>query len=166
MIRFRQKREEAGLNQKQAAASLKGMGWAVTASDLSKIENGHLLPTPTGAETMCEAYGTAMSGLADIEDVTFHPVKPRKAAKRRMDKSIRKFAVDLESELASGLKVWLPRLGYRSNREWVIECAKEARERYNKLQGVDSFSERLKKRKPPPVVTTLTATAQGNKMTP
>lgn len=147
MIRFRQKREEAGLNQKQAAASLKDMGWSVTASDLSKIENGHLLPTPTGAETMCEVYGTTMAGLADIEDVTFRPVRPRKAAKRRRDKSIRKFAVDLESELASGLKVWLPHLGYRSNREWVIECATEARERYNKLQGVDSFFQAIEKKK-------------------
>ena len=147
MIRFRQKREEAGLNQKQAAASLKDMGWSITASDLSKIENGHLLPTPTGAETMCEAYGTTTAGLADIEDVTFRPVRPRKAAKRRRDKSIRKFAVDLEFELASGLKVWLPRLGYRSNREWVIECAAEARERYNKLQGVDSFFRAIGKKK-------------------
>lgn len=166
MIRFRQKQEEAGLKQKQAEAALKDNGYDITASDLSKIENGHLLPTPSGAEVMCEVYGTTMSGLADIEDVTFRPVRPRKAAKRRRGKSIRKFAVDLESELASGLKVWLPSLGYRSNREWVIECATEARERYNKLQGVDSFFERLKKRKSPPVVTTLTATAQGNKMTP
>lgn len=147
MIRFRQKREEAGLNQKQAVAELKGKGWAVTASDLSKIENGHLLPTPAGAKTMCETYGTTMAGLADIEDVTFCPVRPRKAAKRRRDKSIRKFAVDLESELASGLKVWLPRLGYMSNREWVIECAAEARERYNKLQGVDSFFRAVEKKK-------------------
>ena len=147
MIRFRQKREEAGLKQKQAEAALKDNGYDITASDLSKIENGHLLPTPSGAEVMCEVYGTTMSGLADIEDVTFHPVKPRKAAKRRMDKSIRKFAVDLESELASGLKVWLPRLGYRSKREWVIECATEARERYNKLQGVDSFYQAIEKKK-------------------
>lgn len=147
MIRFKQKREEAGLNQKQAAASLKDMGWSITASDLSKIENGHLLPTPTGAETMCEAYGTTMAGLADIEDVTFRPVRPRKAAKRRRDKSIRKFAVDLESELASGLKVWLPRLGYRSKREWVVECAMKVQERYNQLQSVATFLQAIGQKK-------------------
>lgn len=79
MIRFRQKREEAGLNQKQAAASLKGMGWAVTASDLSKIENGHLLPTPTGAETMCEAYGTTMAGLARYRRCHLSPCKAPKS---------------------------------------------------------------------------------------
>lgn len=111
MIRFRQKREEAGLKQKQAEAALKDNGYDITASDLSKIENGHLLPTPSGAEVMCEVYGTTMSGLADIEDVTFRPVRPRKAAKRRRGKSIRKFAVDLESELASGLKCGCRALG-------------------------------------------------------
>lgn len=132
MIRFRQKREEAGLNQKQAVAELKGKGWAVTASDLSKIENGHLLPTLAGAKTMCETYGTTMAGLADIEDVTFCPVRPQKAAKRRRDKSIRKFAVDLESGLASGLKLWLTYLGYQSRRAWVVECALELENRYKK----------------------------------
>ena len=147
MIRFRKKREEAGLTQAQTTTALENEGVKITTSDLSKIENGRLLPTPTGAQAMCKIYGTTMAGLVDIENVTFYPVTPRKAAKRRRDKSIRKFAVDLESELASGLKVWLPRLGYRSKREWVVECAMKVQERYNQLQSVATFLQAIGQKK-------------------
>lgn len=132
MVRFREAREAAGMKQPEAVRKLGGLGSQVDVPLLSKIENGRCLPIPHDAQAMCSVYGVGMLDLADVEDITFALVRPKKEGYATKEKRYYKLTVRLDLELASALIEALRVLGLEGMTAWVTRYARRTVKRAQK----------------------------------
>lgn len=124
MVHFLEKREAAGLKQMEAVKALCAAGGRFDRPLLSKIENGRCLPMPPDAQVMCEVYGVGMLELADAEDITYLPERPKKTVCVSDEKRYYKLTARLDLELASALIEALRQQDAGSVTAWVTRCAK------------------------------------------
>lgn len=132
MVHFREARLEAHLTQPDMVKRMNAKGSGMDVPLLSKIENGRCVPIPPDAQIMCEIFKKSMLELADAEDITYLPERPKEAVRVSDEKRYYKLTARLDLELASALIEALRQQDAGSVTAWVTRCAKRFVKRVQK----------------------------------
>ena len=128
MSKVRETRQALGLSQSEVAEKV-----GTSTMILSTIENDKALPTPSDMDKLCAVLGKTVGELYTREETSFGRRDYRTGNTAIANLSVR-VPRDFKEQFLND-KI-LAALGYESFKDWLMDMARETRQRYNKQEGI------------------------------
>lgn len=128
MSKVKETRQALGISQSEVAEKV-----GTSTMILSTIENDKALPTPSDMDKLCEVLGKTVSELYTRAETSFGRRDYRTGNAAIANLSVR-VPRDFKDQFIND-KI-LAALGYESFKDWLMDMARETRQKYNELEGI------------------------------
>lgn len=128
MSKVKETRQALGMAQKDVAEKV-----GTSSMILSIVENDKALPTPSDMDKLCEVLGKTVGELYTRAETSFG-----RRDYRTGNTAITNLSVRVPREFKDQFindKI-LAALGYESFKDWLMDMARETRQKYNELEGI------------------------------
>lgn len=128
MSKVKEARQTLGMAQHEVAEKI-----GTSSMILSIVENDKALPTPSDMDKLCEVLGKTVGELYTRAETTFG-----RRDYRTGNTSIANLCVRIPRDFKEQFinDTILAALGYESFKDWVMDMARETRQKYNELEGI------------------------------
>lgn len=128
MSKVKETRQALGLSQTTVAEKI-----GTSTMILSTIENDKTLPVPSDMNKLCSLFGKTVGELYTRAETSFGRRDYRTGNTNIVNLSVR-VSRDFKNQFIND--EILQSLGYESFKDWLMDMARESRQRYNKQEGI------------------------------
>ena len=128
MSKVKEARQALGLSQTAVAEKV-----GTSSMILSTIENDKTLPTPSDMDKLCAVLGKTVGELYTRAETSFGRKDYRSGNTAIANLSVRVSREFKEQFINDKI---LAALGYESFKDWLMDMARETRQKYNELEGI------------------------------
>lgn len=128
MSKVKEARQALGMAQHEVAEKV-----GTSAMIISTIENDKALPTPSDMDKLCEVLGKTVGELYTRAETSFGRRDYRTGNAAIANLSVR-VPRDFKEQFIND-KI-LAALGYESFKDWLMDMARETRQKYNEMEGI------------------------------